>query len=137
MKKSDPGRMTAPQEKCTRCTTSACCTYITQQIETPRSLHDFDTLVWQLNHRNVQLFQDEQGWFLLINTPCRQMREDGSCAVYALRPAICRQHENDYCEFDEPAEKSFKRYFPDAAALEIYCRKRFKRWDKRFGKLPA
>ncbi len=93
---------------------------------------DFDVLLWQLAHRDAQAYQDEDGWFLLINNPCTQLLPDGGCGIYHTRPQICRNHSNDYCEFDSPAEDGFKRFFPDHLALETYCRKRFKRWDKRF-----
>ena len=47
---------------------------------------------------------------------------------------MCREHSNDYCEFDQPAEEGFELYFEDYRSLEKYCRKRFKSWGKRFKK---
>ena len=127
--------MTSPEKnKCSRCTSSKCCTYLTQQIETPRSIHDFDVLLWQLSHRDVQLYKDEDGWFLLINTPCRHLQSDGGCGIYDMRPQICRDHSNDFCEYDSPAEEGFQRFFDGYESLLAYCRKRFKRWDRRFDK---
>ena len=58
---------------------------------------------------------------------------DGRCGIYATRPMICREHSNDDCEFDGSTEDDFELYFDSAMALETYCRKRFKRWDRRFG----
>ncbi len=119
-----------PDNKCGYCTNSKCCTYITQQIDTPRSKADFDLLLWQVSHENVRLYQDEDGWFLLIDTPCTHLLPDGRCGIYDRRPQICRDYSNDWCEFDAPAEDGFKRYFPDYDSLLAYCRRRFKRWDR-------
>ena len=45
-----------PENKCGYCTNSTCCTYVTQNIDAPRSMEDFDMLLWQVSHHNVQLF---------------------------------------------------------------------------------
>ncbi|HHJ19368.1 MAG TPA: YkgJ family cysteine cluster protein [Gammaproteobacteria bacterium] len=117
------------ENKCGYCDGTKCCTYITQQIDTPRSKADFDVLLWQVSHRSVRVYQDEDGWFLLIDTPCLHLEPDGACGIYETRPQICREYSNDYCEFDAPAEGGFKRYFDSYDSLLAYCRKRFKRWD--------
>lgn len=127
-------RQITPETKCSLCHNSKCCTYITQQIEAPRSKGDFDVLLWQLAHRNVQAYKDEDGWFLLVNTPCRYLLDGGGCGIYDTRPQICRDHSNDYCEYDSPAEEGFELFFDGYDALLQYCRKRYKSWDKRFKK---
>lgn len=124
-----PEHMT-PENKCSFCTNSKCCTYITQQIDTPRSKHDFDHLLWQLSHRDVQAYKDEDGWFLLINNPCMHLIPGQGCGIYETRPQVCRDYSNDYCEYDEPAEKNFEMYFDGYEALLKYCRKRFKTWGR-------
>ncbi len=120
------------ENKCSLCRNSQCCTYITQQLDTPRSMAEFDTLLWQLSHRDVQAYKDEDGWFLLINNPCQHLLQGGGCAIYETRPQICRDHDNDYCEYDAPAEDGFELFFDGYESLLAYCRKRFKRWDQRF-----
>lgn len=124
-----PAEMT-PETKCSYCTNSKCCTYITQQLDTPRSKQDFDHMLWQLAHRDVQLYKDEDGWFLLINNPCLQLRKGGLCAIYETRPQVCREYSNDYCEFDESAEEGFELFFDGYDSLLKYCKKRFKRWGQ-------
>jgi uncharacterized protein len=121
-----------PETKCSFCTGSKCCNYTTQHIDAPRAIQDFDHLLWQLAHANVQAFKDEDGWFLLVNNPCNFLQSGGRCGIYHTRPQVCRDYDNDYCEYDEPAEKSFELFFPDYAALDAYCRARFKNWDRRF-----
>ena len=125
-----PAEPSKSEHKCSRCHDSKCCTYITQSLDTPRSKDDFETLLWQLAHRNVQVYKDSDGWFLLIDTPCRHLGSKGACGIYDERPPICRSYENDWCEFDEPAETHFDLYFDGYDSLLAYCKKRFKRWGK-------
>lgn len=122
---------TPPIDKCALCRGSKCCTYVTQAIETPRSKHDFDHLLWQVSHDNVAVYKDEDGWYLLFDTRCSHLLPDGRCGIYDARPQVCRDHANDYCEYDSPAEEGFDLWFPDHAALLAYCRRRFKTWDRR------
>ena len=121
-----------PETKCGFCTNSKCCTYITQHIPGPRSMEDFDHLLWQVSHANVEVYRDDDGWYLLINNKCTKLQPDGRCGIYHTRPQICRDYSNDWCEFDEPPEKHFQLYFRDYDELQRYCRRRFKRWDQRF-----
>jgi len=117
-----------PENKCDFCTNSKCCTYITQHIDTPRSKADFELLLWQVSHENIKVYQDSDGWFLLIDSSCSHLQPDGRCGIYENRPAICGEYSNDFCEFDAPAENGFKRYFQDYDSLLTYCRKRFRTW---------
>lgn len=118
------------ENKCSFCHGATCCTYITQQIDTPRSKAAFELMLWQVSHRNVQYYKDEDGWFLLIDTPCDHLQVGGRCGIYAQRPAICREHSNDYCEYDSPAEESFDLHFNDYNSLLDYCKRRFKSWGR-------
>lgn len=120
-----------PETKCGYCTNSKCCTYITQQIDTPRSMLDFDQLLWQVSHRNVQAYKDEDGWFLLVNNTCSHLQAGGRCGIYEVRPQICRNYDNDYCEYDEPAEGNFELFFENYTSLLNYCKQRFKGWERR------
>jgi uncharacterized protein len=123
-----------PENKCSYCRGgSTCCTYLTQQIDTPKSIEDFDLMLWQISHFNTQFYKDSDGWFILINNRCMHLQADGRCGIYETRPQVCRDHKNDDCEFDGPAGyDDFDLYFPNYDALLKYCRKRFKNWDKRF-----
>ncbi len=119
------------ENKCSLCTGSICCTYITQHIDTPRSKQDFRQLLWQVSHRNVKLYKDSDGWTLLVDGHCQHLEIDGRCGIYKDRPDICHQHSNSYCEFDAPAEAGFELYFETYFDLLKYCEKRFKRWQKK------
>ncbi len=118
-----------PENKCSFCTGSLCCTYITQHIDTPRSKEDFRQLLWQVSHQNVKLYRDSDGWTLLIDGKCQHLELDGRCGIYHQRPTICREHSNDYCEYDAPAEEGFDLYFETYEDLLQYCQQRFKTWE--------
>ena len=118
-----------PENKCSFCTGSICCTYVTQHIDTPRSKVDFQHLLWQVSHDHVKAYKDEDGWTLLIEAKCQHLQIDGACGIYATRPQICRDHSNEYCEFDAPSEDGFDLYFRNYEELHAYCKKRFKRWE--------
>ena len=115
--------------KCDLCTNSKCCTYVTQQIDKPRSKYDFEILLWQVSHDGVGAYKDEDGWFLMFEARCQHLLGDGRCNIYEIRPTICRSHSNDYCEYDAPAEEGFDLYFPDYKSLLKYCKKKYKRWS--------
>lgn len=115
--------------KCDLCSNSKCCTYVTQQIDTPRSKYDFEVLLWQVSHDGVGAYKDDDGWFVIFEARCQHLLGDGRCNIYEQRPTICRSHSNDYCEYDAPAEDGFDLYFPDYDALLQFCRKKFKRWS--------
>ena len=114
--------------KCDLCTNSTCCTYVTQQIDIPRSKYDFEILLWQVSHKRVGVYKDDDGWFLMFDSSCSHLELDGRCAIYDDRPTICRSHENDFCEYDAPAENGFELYFPNYSSLLNYCETRFKKW---------
>ncbi len=120
------------ETKCSFCPGSKCCNYITQAIDTPRSIADFDQLLWQLAHENVQVYKDEDGWFLVALNRCRFLQAHGRCSIYESRPQLCRDYSNDYCEYDAPPEEGFDLYFQTYEELDAYCRKRYKKWDSRF-----
>jgi len=124
-------RKIRPEEKCGLCRSSLCCTYIAQEIDTPRSIEDFDTLLWMMHHQDVHIYK-ENGWTLKVLNRCNNLQPDGRCGIYENRPIICREHENDFCEFDETTEQSADLYFATANDLEKYCSKRFKNWRKRY-----
>jgi len=118
--------------KCGRCTASICCNSINQRIDTPRSIAEFDHLLWQVSHENINVFKDSDGWFLNVISRCQHLQGDGSCGIYERRPYVCRDYSNDFCEFDEPIRQGAELFFDTYESLDNYCRARFKTWDRRF-----
>ena len=119
-------------KKCRKCTRSICCNSINQKIKKPKTLEDFDHLIWQISHEHINVFKDADGWFLHIETPCMHLREGGVCAIYDDRPWVCREYTNDFCEYDESIAEASKHYFTKPKQLEKLARKKFKKWDRRF-----
>lgn len=124
-----------PENKCDFCKSSICCTYITQEIDKPTTISDYDTWLWMLYHQNVQFYKEDKSWYLKVQNRCNNLEPDGRCRIYETRPVICREHENEYCEFDQSTDEGADIFFGTPADLESFCRKKFKRWDKRYDKL--
>ena len=124
-----------PVSRCELCVKSKCCRYITQSIDTPRSINDFDTLLWQVSHINICAYKDSTGWYLQIFNSCQHLKSNGQCGIYEKRPFICRDYSDQECEFDSEPEDGCELFFRDYDALDSYCKKRFKTWTKRFDKL--
>ena len=121
----------SPDNKCSRCTNSKCCTYTTEAIgAAPRSKADFEHLLWQVSHQGVEIYKDADGWFLLFQGHCEHIQPDGACGIYTQRPQICRDYTNDWCELDAPAEEGFELHFRNYAELLAYCKNRFKTWGR-------
>jgi len=114
--------------KCSYCPGTKCCQYITQQIDTPRKKSEFQVMLWQISHRDVEFYKDSDGWFIMFITPCEHLDEYGGCGIYNDRLEICRDYSNDYCEYDSPAEEGFELHFKSYDELLRYCQKRFKKW---------
>jgi len=99
-------------KKCARCKKSICCSSINQKIPAPKSIYDFDHLLWQVSHENVNIFKDADGWFLHIHTVCEHLGDHGVCQIYEERPMVCREYDNEYCEFDESIEEASEFFSP-------------------------
>lgn len=122
----------AVANKCCRCLKSICCTYTTEALGVaPRSKADFDHLLWQVSHQGVELYKDEGDWYLMFLGRCEHLQPGGICGIYDERPQICRDYDNDWCEYDAPAEAGFELHFRNYAELLSYCKKRFKSWGRR------
>ena len=119
-------------KKCRKCKESICCNSINQKIPTPKSKEDFDHLLWQVSHENINIFKDVDGWFLHVDTNCSHLLPGGVCSIYETRPWVCRDYTNDYCEYDVRIRDGGELWFSSHKQLEKYCRKRFKKWDQRF-----
>ncbi len=119
-------------KKCRKCKESICCNSINQKIPTPKSKEDFDHLLWQVAHENINIFKDVECWVLHVDTNCSHLLPGGVCSIYEPRPWVCRDYTNDYCEYDVRIRDGVELWFSSHKQLEKYCRKRFKKWDQRF-----
>jgi len=48
----------AADNKCSFCEDAKCCRYVTQEIDPPRIGYEFEVLVWQALHKNVEVYKD-------------------------------------------------------------------------------
>jgi len=98
-----------PDHPCFQC--AKCCKYMSVEIDAPRTMRDYDHIIWYLYHDRVAVFVDwESDWFVLFQTPCEHLNAQGMCGVYEKRPAICkdfdwRECENHMTAEDGPADK--------------------------------
>ncbi len=119
-------------KKCSKCKKSICCNSINQKIPAPKTKEDFDHLIWQISHENINVFKDADGWFLHIETHCMHLQPGGICGIYDSRPWVCREYDNTFCEYDETIAEASEYFFTNPKQLEKLARKRFKKWDRRF-----
>lgn len=92
-----PGKKKPHLDTCLECG-SMCCTYFCLEIPGPRSRRDFEDLRWYVCHENCRVYRSDGTWHLLVENRCRNLRDDGRCAAYENRPAICREYEPEACE---------------------------------------
>lgn len=120
------------ENKCSFCEGAKCCHYVTQEIDPPTTKYEFEVLAWQVLHSGVEVYKDsDKTWYIIFSTTCEKLQPNGACGIYETRPQICRDYSNDWCEYDEPADKHWLLHFPDYESIDKYCRKKFKTWGKR------
>lgn len=92
-----------------------CCTYVSLEIDAPKSETDFDSIRWYLAHKRINIYADHDGsWYFLVNSECENLTSAG-CAIYEKRFNICREYDAATCEMTlgEPAEKVIFRTVED------------------------
>jgi len=92
---------------CFQC--AKCCTYVAVEVDSPRTMKEYDHVIWYLYHEGVSVFVDFEGdWYIKYETRCRNLTGEGLCGIYERRPAICLDFDWRDCENtvkDEPADK--------------------------------
>jgi hypothetical protein len=75
-----------------------CCTYVSLQIDPPKTDTDYDVIRWYLAHRQIHIYiDDENDWYFLVNNVCENLTPEG-CAIYEDRFDICRNYDAACCE---------------------------------------
>ena len=101
-----------------------CCTYITVEIDSPRSAWEYDQWIWALHHRGVSLCVEKpEKWFVHFETVCDHLGSDGRCAIHGRHPVLCRDYDPRTCERRVP-EADVVRWFENGASLEAWLRER-------------
>ncbi len=96
-----------------------CCRYFALAIDTPTDREDFDYIRWYLLHERAAVFVEDDSWYLLVQTRCRQLRDDGLCGIYETRPQICRDYATDNCEYED--DSTYDHYWETAEQVEEYA----------------
>lgn len=108
----------------------ACCRYICVKIDPPVRRVDRDEHRWLLMHEGVEIRIERRKWYLLVHTPCRNLRADNTCAVYMDRPDVCEDYDEDVCEgMAEPDERTV--VFRTVAEYDAYLSRRGMPWRPR------
>ncbi len=105
---------------CRGCT--RCCTYVTVEIDAPRSAWEYDQWLWALHHRGVELYVERpERWSLHFNTRCARLDRTGRCRIHGRHPVMCREHDPRSCERWLPLG-GIRAWFRTAAEMEAWIR---------------
>ncbi|MFI5372438.1 MAG: YkgJ family cysteine cluster protein [Candidatus Eisenbacteria bacterium] len=100
-----------------------CCSYITIEVQAPRSARDYDQWMWAIMHRGVSLYVEiPERWFVALDTPCENLTAEGRCGIYGRHPVLCREYDPRDCERRRPLEE-VRAWFHTAEALENWLRR--------------
>lgn len=112
---------------CAGCTT--CCSYITVEVDKPRTPREYDQWLWAIMHRNVSLYVERpEKWFVCFEAPCNNLDAAGRCGIYGRHPVLCREYDPRSCERRLPLT-DIRAWFRSAGEFEEWIRReRPKHW---------
>lgn len=109
---------------CEDCT-GLCCRYIALPLENPETREDYDDIRWYLCHEHISVFVEDGEWYISIHNKCKHLCDETyRCLIYADRPAICRKHDADGCEFDSD-EFGYDLHFTNDEQMAEYIKVKF------------
>ena len=103
---------------CDKCIPAKCCMYFSIEIDEPEDKGDYDDLLWIIAHKDVEIYVNDDRWYLMVQTPCRFYDPVKGCLIYPRRPRICREHRLEECEFDD--DYGFDLHFHSYEELDRY-----------------
>lgn len=108
-----------------------CCSYVSVEIDKPRTPREYDQWMWALHHRNVSIYvESPESWHIVFDTVCERLGADGRCTIHGRHPVLCREYDPRSCERRLPLN-GIVAWFHDAAALEAWLReKRPRHWAR-------
>lgn len=118
--KSFPSRDELPSDvsPCEFCN-GRCCRYFALPIDTPGNYQEFDYLRWFLTHENASVFRDDETYYLLVHSKCRNLDDQNRCKIYSTRPKICRDYSSEKCEYLDVIP--YEGYFEVPEQVEEYA----------------
>ncbi|MFH1539648.1 MAG: YkgJ family cysteine cluster protein [bacterium] len=82
---------------CEKCD-GACCGYVSVHIDAPNSLDDFDEIRWFVSHKDVVVYKDCDGdWLVEFNSRCKFLGRNNRCTDYENRPGVCGDYDPEKC----------------------------------------
>ncbi|RLE38992.1 hypothetical protein DRJ17_02250 [Candidatus Woesearchaeota archaeon] len=97
-------------EICRKCG-ARCCRYVSYEMDEPENKRDFDDFRWFVMHKNVNIYYDTDGdWVLEFLTPCENLTADLKCKIHENRPMMCRGHDVNECEEHGEGELAIVRF---------------------------
>ena len=83
---------------CDTCSAS-CCRSVAIEWITPVSLDDWEHVRWLVSHKNVSVYKDVEGdWLVEFQSDCEHLDKNNRCKIYEKRMQICKDHPSDSCE---------------------------------------
>jgi hypothetical protein len=100
-----------------------CCTYVGVEVDPPRAAWEYDQWIWALHHEGIELILERpERWLLNIHTRCRQLTDQGRCAIHGRHPVLCREYDPRHCERHDPMG-GIRAWFRNAGDLEDWLRR--------------
>lgn len=96
-----------------------CCRYFALPLDEPVDWEDFEHIRWYVLHEFATVFTEEDNWFLLVHTKCKNLDEANRCTGYENRPNICRAYTTEKCEYAD--DWVYDRYFETPEQVEEYA----------------
>ena len=115
----------APKKTCAGC--FLCCTYVTIEIDDPKTVEDIDALFWYIDHGLTVFIDHENDWLVEVRRKCDYLTPEGLCKIYEDRPIVCRDHEPDDCEKHGEGDVH-KHLFANRKMLCDFLKKKEKYW---------
>jgi Fe-S-cluster containining protein len=118
-----------------------CCTYITVEVDAPRSPWEYDQWMWALDHETIELYVERpERWFIHVETRCSHLDTRGRCSIHGRHPVLCREYDPRTCERRVPLSE-IRAWFKNSVELgEWLQRTRPAHWKRLVayrGTLPA
>ena len=99
-----------------------CCKDVSVEIDKPNNFEDFETLKWFLAHKNIEIYVDHEGsWMVEFKTECKNLDENNKCKIYANRFKVCREHDPSECVINGSGDH-FKRIFTKEEEIDEYMK---------------
>lgn len=107
----------ADENLCDYCS-AKCCKYFALPIEEPTCIEDFEFIRWYILHDGATVFTEDDTWYLLVHSVCKELQPDNRCGIYQTRPKICRDYSTKGCEYED--NWTYDRYFETPEQVAEY-----------------